>query len=212
MAHARIRGTPHAFLRSGNLRGAAAWRGRRPIDDHATKGSTDDKRHDDGNAGKVAISEGAEVYGSDGKQWGRVEAVGAKYLTIAEGLLGQRAYYLPIGVVAAADDERVELKVPLVDAKAQALTEEPADEPIFGESAPIPPEAMEAVGIPSRSARRWASARTRRRPSGCAARRGWSRFPGFPPMLPRRGCRSMVYVGAWGDALAFTAGVLIGSV
>ena len=40
------------------------------------------------------------------------------------------------------------MNVPLVDAKAQALTEEPADEPIFGESAPIPPEEMEAVGIP----------------------------------------------------------------
>ena len=64
------------------------------------------------------------------------------------GLLGQRAYDLPIGVVAAADDERVELKVPLVDAKAQACTEEPADEPIFGESAPIPPEAMGGGGIP----------------------------------------------------------------
>jgi len=100
------------------------------------------------NADKIAISEGAEVYGSDGKQWGRVEAVGAKYLTIAEGLLGQREYYLPLGFVAAGDDERVELNVPLVDAKAQALTDEPEDEPIFGESVLIPPEEMEAVGIP----------------------------------------------------------------
>ena len=101
-----------------------------------------------GNAGKIAISEGAEVYGSDGKQWGRVEAVGAKYLTIVEGLIGQRQYYLPIGFVAAGGDERVELTVALVDAKAQALTQEPEDEPIFGESAPIPPEEMEAVGLP----------------------------------------------------------------
>ena len=100
------------------------------------------------NPSKVAISEGAEVYGSDGKQWGRVEAVGAKYLTIAEGLLGQREYYLPITFVAAGNDERVELNVPLVDAKAQALTEEPQDEPIFAESAPVPPEEMAAVGIP----------------------------------------------------------------
>ncbi|MDQ6603132.1 MAG: DUF2171 domain-containing protein [Chloroflexota bacterium] len=101
-----------------------------------------------GNIGKVAISEGAEVYGSDGKQWGRVEAVGAKYLTIAEGLLGQREYFLPISFVSCGDADRVELNVPLVDAKAQALTEAPEDEPIFGESVPVPPEEMEAVGIP----------------------------------------------------------------
>ncbi len=100
------------------------------------------------NEGKIALSEGAEVYGSDGKQWGRVEAVGAKYLTIAEGLLGQREYYLPIRFVACGDVDRVELTVPLVDAKAQALTEEPEDEPIFLDSAPIPPEEMEAIGIP----------------------------------------------------------------
>ncbi len=101
-----------------------------------------------GNESKVAISEGAEVYGSDGKQWGRVEAVGAKYLTIAEGLLGQREYYLPISFVACGDADRVELNVPLVDAKAQSLTDKPEDEPIFVDSAPIPPEEMLAVGIP----------------------------------------------------------------
>lgn len=101
-----------------------------------------------GTEGKVAISEGAEVYGSDGKQWGRVEAVGAKYLTIVEGLLGQREYYLPIRFVACGDPERVELTVPLVDAKAQALREAPEDEPIFVDSAPIPREEMEAIGIP----------------------------------------------------------------
>jgi hypothetical protein len=101
-----------------------------------------------GQSGKITISEGAEVYGSDGEQWGRVEAVGAKYLTIAEGLLGQREYYLPISFVAVGNEERVELNVPLADAKAQALTEEPEDVPIFVDSAPIPTEEMEAVGIP----------------------------------------------------------------
>ncbi len=101
-----------------------------------------------GNDGKIAISEGAKVYGSDGEQWGRVEAVGAKYLTIAEGLLGQREYFLPISFVSCGDPDRVELNVPLADAKAQALTEAPEDEPIFQDSAPIPREAMEAVSIP----------------------------------------------------------------
>ncbi len=100
------------------------------------------------NEDKIAISEGAEVYGRDGKQWGRVEAIGARYLTIAEGLLGQREYFLPIGLVACGDPDRVELNVPLADAKAQALTEAPEDEPIFQDSAPIPREEMEAVGIP----------------------------------------------------------------
>ncbi len=101
-----------------------------------------------GNDGKIAISEGAKVYGRDGKQWGRVEAVGAKYLTIAEGLFGQREYFLPIRFVACGDLDRVELNVPLVDAKVQALTDAPEDEPIFQDSAPIPREEMEAAGIP----------------------------------------------------------------
>ncbi len=100
------------------------------------------------NEDKIAISEGADVYGSDGEQWGRIEAVGARYLTIAEGLLGQREYFLPIGLVACGDPDRVELNVPLADAKAQALTEAPEDEPIFQDSAPIPREEMEAIGIP----------------------------------------------------------------
>jgi len=112
------------------------------------KGTTIVENATTGNDGKIAISEGAKVYGSDGKQWGRVEAVGAKYLTIAEGLFGQREYFLPIRFVACGDLDRVELNVPLVDAKAQALTDAPEDEPIFQDSAPIPREEMEAVGIP----------------------------------------------------------------
>ncbi len=100
------------------------------------------------NEGKIAISEGAKVYDSDGKQWGRVEAVGARYLTIAEGLLGQREYFLPIRLVAYGDPDRVELSVPLADARAHALTDAPEDEPIFQASAPIPREEMEAVGLP----------------------------------------------------------------
>ncbi len=96
----------------------------------------------------VTIGEGADVYGSDGEQWGRVAAVGAKYLTIAEGLLGQREYYLPASLVACADADRVELNVPLADAKAQALDEEPPDEPIFTGSAKIPEHKMETAAVP----------------------------------------------------------------
>lgn len=97
---------------------------------------------------KAAINEGADVYGSDGEQWGRVEAVGAKYLKIAEGLLGQKEWYLPIGLVSCGDADRVELSVPLAEAKAQASKDEPRDEPTLTGSAPIAPEEMEAVGIP----------------------------------------------------------------
>ena len=97
----------------------------------------------------MTIGEGADVYGSDGEQWGRVDAVGAKYLTIVEGLLGQREYYLPVSLVASGDDERVELTVPLEEAKAQALTEEPTDEPIYTDSEKIPEQEMETAAVPT---------------------------------------------------------------
>jgi hypothetical protein len=63
--------------------------------------------------GKIALSEGAEVYGSDGERWGRVEEVGARYLKVAEGLLGAKAWYVPAALVACGDADRVELTVPL---------------------------------------------------------------------------------------------------
>jgi hypothetical protein len=97
----------------------------------------------------VTIGEGADVYGSDGEKWGRIAAVGAKYLTIAEGLLGQREYYLPISLVASADDDRVALTVPLAEAKAQAVDEEPADEPIYSGSEAIPEQEMESATVPT---------------------------------------------------------------
>ncbi len=97
---------------------------------------------------RIALSEGAEIYGSDGGRWGHVEEVGAHYLKVVDGLFGQREVYLPLALVARGDADRVELNVPVAEAKARARAEEPGDEPIYGESAPIPPEAMEAVGIP----------------------------------------------------------------
>lgn len=96
----------------------------------------------------VTIGEGADVYGSDGEKWGRVAAVGAKYLTIVEGLLGQREYHVPVSLVACADDERVELTVPLEEAKAQSVDEEPADEPIYTHSEKIPEHHMETSNVP----------------------------------------------------------------
>lgn len=100
------------------------------------------------NENPITIGEGADVYGSDGEKWGRVAAVGAKYLTIAEGLLGQREYYLPVSLVAVGDGERVELSVPVDAAKAQALDEEPPDEPIYGDSEKIPERQMETADVP----------------------------------------------------------------
>jgi hypothetical protein len=100
-------------------------------------------------ATSVTIGEGADVYGSDGEKWGRVEAVGAKYVTIVEGLLGQREYHLPVGLVAAANEDRVELTVSVAEAKAQALDEEPADEPIYTDSEKIPEREMESADVPT---------------------------------------------------------------
>jgi hypothetical protein len=98
---------------------------------------------------KISISEGSDVYGSDGRHGGRVEAVGAKYVTIAAGLLGQKEFHLPLALIARADAERVDLALPLVDAQAQAFkVAPPPDEPIYQESRPIPEEERGAVGIP----------------------------------------------------------------
>ncbi len=97
----------------------------------------------------VTIGEGADVYGSDGEQWGRVTDVGAKYLTIVEGILGQREYYLPVSLVATADADRVELTVPAEEAKAQALDEKPEDEPIYSGSVEIPDHEMESAAVPT---------------------------------------------------------------
>ncbi len=97
----------------------------------------------------VAIGEGADVYGSDGEKWGRVTAVGAKYLTIAEGLLGQREYHLPVSLVACADDDRVELSVSVEQAKAEANDDEPRDEPIYTHSEKIHEREMETAVVPT---------------------------------------------------------------
>jgi hypothetical protein len=93
------------------------------------------------------IREGADVFGSDGEQWGRVEAVGAKYLTITEGILGRKQSYLPIALVARGEGDLVVLGVPVEQAKAQALSEEPGDEPIDTGTEAIPVEEMERDGV-----------------------------------------------------------------
>lgn len=105
----------------------------------------------------VTIGEGADVYGSDGEKWGRVDAVGAKYLTVVEGLLGQREYHVPVSLVACGDADRVELRVPVAEAKAQARDTEPEDEPIYNVSEPIPPRRDGDSGRPgaTKAAARW---------------------------------------------------------
>lgn len=93
------------------------------------------------------IREGADVFGSDGELWGRIEAVGAKYLTITEGILGRKQSYLPIALVARGDADRVELRVPVEQAKAQARSEEPSDEPIYASTEAFPTEQMESLSV-----------------------------------------------------------------
>lgn len=96
----------------------------------------------------IRISEGADVYGSDGTHGGRVEAVGARYLTVAAGMLGQKTFHMPLDFVASADADRVDLALPLVDAEARAYKGVPPDdEPIYANSEPTPPEMRGAVGI-----------------------------------------------------------------
>ncbi len=112
----------------------------------------------DGSQGahKIALSEGAEGYGSDGNPSGHVAAVGAHYLTIVKGLLGQEEWYLPIRFVARADSERVELIVSARDVKQQARRNPPDDEPTYtagGES--IPEGEREAVGLPVSQREDW---------------------------------------------------------
>jgi hypothetical protein len=97
----------------------------------------------------VEIGEGAEVYGSDGERCGRVVAVGAKYLTIVEGLLGQREYHIPVGLVVCGDSERVALTVPVAEAKARAVAAIPEDEPIYQASEPIPAAELESARVPT---------------------------------------------------------------
>lgn len=109
----------------------------------------------------VTIGEGADVYGSDGEKWGRVSAVGAKYLTIVEGMLGQREHHLPVNLVASANEERVELTVPLAEAKARASDEEPADEPIYADSEKIPEHEMATAAVPESAQEASATARDR---------------------------------------------------
>ena len=93
------------------------------------------------------ICEGADVFGSDGKHWGRVEDVGAKYLTITEGILGRKQFYLPITLIVRGDADRVELRVPMEQAKAEVRSEEPDDEPIYASTETIPVEQMESLSI-----------------------------------------------------------------
>jgi hypothetical protein len=109
---------------------------------------TDNEQQTTETDGRIALSEGADVYGSDGERWGQAEDVGAKYLKIVEGLLGTKAWYLPVALVACGDTDRAELTVPIAEAKEQALTEEPEDEPIYRESEPIAVGSLETAGIP----------------------------------------------------------------
>lgn len=89
------------------------------------------------------------MYGSDGKHGGRVEAVGAQYVTIAAGLLGQKEFHLPLSLIARADADRVDLTLPLIDAQAQAFKDiPPPDEPIYQAPRPISAEERGAVGMP----------------------------------------------------------------
>jgi hypothetical protein len=97
---------------------------------------------------KIALAEGAAVYTSDGARWGTVDAVGARYFSVVRGLLGHETYHLPLTLVARADRDRVDLAVSAKETGRYAGDRPPADEPIYGESEPIPDTERAASGIP----------------------------------------------------------------
>lgn len=112
---------------------------------------------------KIAISEGADICGSDGERYGRVVAVGAHYLTVVGGFLGQQEWFLPIGLVAQSTLERIELTIPLEEAKARAHLTLPANEPTNGvDGEPISEAGREAAGIPEPKRADWGLGESRR--------------------------------------------------
>jgi hypothetical protein len=71
---------------------------------------------------------GATVYGADGEKIGTVADIGHQHFLVEDGLLNITRRYLPISLVAAADDDRVDLRVTKGQAEAMGRADLPADE------------------------------------------------------------------------------------
>src|SRR3712207_1083787 len=72
------------------------------------------------------ITEGTDVYGSDGDKVGSVVAVQPNYIVVEKGFFFPTDYYIPTSAVASYDDGRVYLNVTKDQALNQGWDTEPS--------------------------------------------------------------------------------------
>src|SRR3712207_6009969 len=74
---------------------------------------------------QFTITEGTDVYGSDGEKVGSVVAVQPNYVVVEKGFFFPTDYYIPTSAVASYDDGRVYLSVTKDEALNQGWDTEP---------------------------------------------------------------------------------------
>ena len=74
------------------------------------------------------ITEGSDVYGSDGEKVGSIAAVRPNYLVVEKGFFFPTDYYIPVASVAAVEEGRVHLAVTKDAALNQGWDAVPADD------------------------------------------------------------------------------------
>ena len=84
----------------------------------------------DSTRGNVQITEGTDVYGSDGDKVGSVVAVQPSYVVVEKGFFFPTDYYIPTSAVASYDDGRVYLAVTKDEALNQGWDTEPTGDAV----------------------------------------------------------------------------------
>jgi len=74
-----------------------------------------------------SITEGTDVYGSDGEKVGSIVSVGPNYVVVEKGFFFPTDYYIPVSAIAGAQGGRVQLNVPKDAALNQGWDAVPAD-------------------------------------------------------------------------------------
>ncbi len=74
-----------------------------------------------------SITEGTDVYGSDGEKVGSIVSVGPNYVVVEKGFFFPTDYYIPVSAIAGAQEGRVQLNVPKDAALNQGWDAVPAD-------------------------------------------------------------------------------------
>ncbi|CAA9569362.1 MAG: hypothetical protein AVDCRST_MAG59-3346, partial [uncultured Thermomicrobiales bacterium] len=74
-----------------------------------------------------SISEGTDVYGSDGEKVGSIVAVRPNYLVVEKGFFFPTDYYIPVSSVSSVEEGRVHLAVTKDAALNQGWDAVPAD-------------------------------------------------------------------------------------